>query len=202
MAKAKVEMLLGIYKWPDGRQPMNPNGTPKLSDRELLRVGGYTETYKDYKTKLFGDEYFESRVRIEMAAREKRDGVVLYDPSRVSTLRNLIFDELEARLEEDPGQFTRSELLTYAEKFELLSRHHEGNGKPPVSDKMNQFNAFISRTVNVMDSRQREQLVDAASEAAEDRIANLQKMIDLANVVEEEADDADVIDAEAVAVSD
>ena len=38
MAAAKVDMMLGMYKWPDGLSPVLPDGTPRVSHRELLRL--------------------------------------------------------------------------------------------------------------------------------------------------------------------
>jgi hypothetical protein len=197
MAKAKVDMLMGVYQWPPNIPPINKDGSPRFSERELLRVGGYVPTYKDAKNRLFQDPYFLTQVRTEVVRREKRLGVVVpYNINRVVTIRDLIFDELETRLTNDPGSFTRSELLGAAEKFELLSRMAKPASANGPENKMSQFNAFISRTVNVMTESERESLVDTASQAADERVAALQKMIDEVNILEGEADELDVIDAE------
>lgn len=199
MAKAKVEMLLGVYDWPDKRPQLKPDGSPNVSNRELLRVGEYSPTYKRPQMTLFNDPYFLASVKTEMVRREKKhSALVPYDPNRVAAIRDLLFDELESRLRGEPELFTRSELLQYAEKYENLSRQNPpSSGNKHVDDKkMQQFNAFISRTVNVMNENERETFVQTAADAADDRVAQIKQLIDEANVVEADADDTDVIDAE------
>ena len=198
MAKTKVEMLLGLYEWPDGRSRLLDDGTPRLSNREILRTGDYSIGYKVAESTLFQDPYFLDQMKLEMARREKKLGALTpYDPDRVATIRDLLFDELETRLRGTPESFTRAELLNFAAKYEELSQRTLGSGqKSPANDKMQQFNAFISRTVNVMNGPEKESLVNTASEAADARIATLQQLIDESNVMEGEADDLDVTDAE------
>ena len=198
MAKAKVEMLLGIYEWSDGRPALLANGTPRVSNQELLRVGGYRDTYKYPNKTLFADPYFTQQVRSEMTRREERSSaLVAYDPNRVQTVRDLFWTELETRLRHDPTSFTNSQLISAAEKFELLSRDHENRQPREKSpDMMNQFNAFISRTVNVMNDSEKERLIETSAEAAEERVTMIKRLIEEANIVEADADDVDITDAE------
>jgi hypothetical protein len=199
MAAAKVEMLLGIYIWPDGRSAVDPKtGLAYVSNRELLRIGGYSSNYRSPATTLFADPYFLGQIKTEMARREERHNkIVPFDPSRVATIRDLAFDELESRLRNDSVSFTRAEIINVATKFEELARHLGANEAPKHDNsKMNQFNAFISRTVNVMNEKERVEFVGTATDAAGARLEQLTKLIDQANAVEEDADDLDVIDAE------
>ena len=197
MAKAKVEMVLGLYQWPDGRSPILPNGAPRVSNRELLRIGDYSAQYKRPDKTLFADPYFVTQYKAEMVRREtKSNAIVAYDPNKVCTIRDLIWEELETRLRTEPESFTRNELLTAGIKYEELARAHmPSSHETPKNDKMQQFNAFISRTVTVMNDAEKSQLVETATDAAEDRLAQLQHLIDEANVVEADADDVDVTDA-------
>lgn len=198
MAKAKVEMLLGLYVWPDGRSPVRPNGSPNLSNRELLRLGGYSQLYKHPATTIFAEPYFLAQVKAEMARRETRANTLApYNPIRVQSIRDLFFDELETRLRHEPTSFSEAQLIAGAEKFELLAREREhGAAPPPGQDMMNQFNAFISRTVNVMSGSEKESLANSSAEAASQRVTLIKKLIDEANIVEADADDCDIIDAE------
>ena len=199
MAHAKVEMLLGLYVWPDSRPSTDPQtGAPTVSNRELLRIGGYSPTYRSPETSLFADPYFQTQIKVEMQRRErKNDCIAPFDPTRVALIRDLAFDELESRLRNHSTEFTRAEIINVATKFEDLSRHLGARDAPmPGKDKMNQFNAFISRTVNVMNEKERTEFVETAASAADDRIQQLGKLINQANAVEEDADDLDVIDAE------
>lgn len=199
MAKAKVEMLLGVYQYPNKQPSLKPDGTPNVSNREILRVGEYSEKYKHPQDTLFSDPYFIAQVKTEMVRREKKhSALVPYDPNRVAAIRDLLFDELESRLRGEPELFTRSELLQYAEKYENLSRQHPvpGDSKPKNETMMNQFTAFISRNVNVMNDVERDRLVETATEAAEERVEKIKRLIEEANIVEADADDLDVTDAE------
>jgi|GEM_PF-4657695 len=197
MAKAKVEMVLGLYKWPDGRSPILPNGSPRVSNRELLRVAGYSPRYKSPDKTLFADPYFVQAYKTEMARRERKsNALVAYDPNRVCHIRDLIWEELETRLTTEPETFTRSELLQFGVKYEELARAHmPSSDKPGTSDKMQQFNAFISRTMTVMNETEKQDFVETAESAAKDRIAQLNRLIDESNAMEEDANDLDVIDA-------
>ena len=197
MAKAKVAMVLGLYEWPDGRSPILPNGAPRVSNRELLRLADYSPRYKSPEKTLFSDPYFITAYKTEMARREsKSNALVAYDPNRVCHIRDLIWEELETRLTTEPESFTRSELLQFGVKYEELTRvYAPGATDPKTPDKMQQFNAFISRTVTVMNETEKQDFVATAAGAAEDRIAQLNKLIDESNAVEEDADDLDVIDA-------
>jgi hypothetical protein len=60
---------------------------------------------------------------------------------------------------------------------------------------MQQFNAFISRTMTVMNETEKQDFVETAESAAKDRIAQLNRLIDESNAIEEDANDLDVIDA-------
>ena len=198
MAKAKVEMLLGVYQWPNGRCPIKDDGSPVVSNREILRVGDYAPTYKLPERWLFSDPYFVSQVNTEMTRREKKaSALVSYDPTIVQTVRDLFWVELESRLRSDPSTFSNAQLIAGAEKFELLSRAHENRQPLPKSpDMMNQFNSFISRTVTVMNDTEKERLIETSAEAAQERVDLIKKLIDEANIVEADADDLDVTDAE------
>lgn len=198
MAKAKVEMLLGIYQWSDGRPPVSANGTPRVSNRELLRVGGYKDSYKSPASTIFADPYFNAQVRAEMTRREEKSGALVpYDPGQVQTIRDLFFNELAARLKSDPASFSEAQLIAGAEKFELLARSldNESNPSRKSPDMMNQFNAFISRTVTVMNDSERESLIETTAEAADERVRMIKQLIDEANIVEADADDVDVTSA-------
>ena len=198
MARAKVEMLLGIYDWKDGRGALRTTGAPRVENAELLRVGGYSANYKFPQKTLFADPYFTKQVREEMSRRETKSGtLVAYDPARVERIRDLFFTELETKLRHEPQSFTTAQLIAGSEKFELLSRARAERLPPEKSpDMMQNFNAFISRTVNVMSESERERLVETSAEAAEERVETIKRLIDQANIVEADADDCDVIDAE------
>lgn len=203
MAKAKVDMLLGVYEWPDGRSKMLPDGRPRTSNPELLRVGGYSDQYRK-PTILYNDPYFVSQVNLELARREKRSALVPYQPGRMRRVRDLLADELEARLINSPEAFSPALLLKSLAEYQTLMKDeekHEGSG-PPKKDLAQQFNTFVNQTLNVMSADDQDSLVTTAAAAADSRIDALQKAIDQVNAQEEDADELDVIDAEIDSESD
>jgi hypothetical protein len=204
MAKAKVDMLLGTYQWSDGRKPVRGDGTPVVENRELLRVGDYNVNYKNGGRALFDDSYFEKQVKLEMARRENYLEIAATEPiNEMIELSQLMFNELRSRLDADPSSFTTTQLLQYAPEWKergqkLLGGQDDGDGPRAINERMAQFNAFIGKTVVVMNDDERESFVDSAAQAHDARLDRIQKMIDAANALDadaEEPSDADVIDA-------
>jgi len=199
MAKAKVDMLEGTYRWPDNRLPIKPDGTPRVSDAELLRLAGYSKDYRDPKGNLFSDPYFLKEMRLEVMRRERRTGaVVKVEPERLKRISTLLFDELENRLTNDPASFTNTQLLAATREYYQASKEAENEPDYPdrVSDKMNQFNSFISKNLVLMSGEEQERLQASVNDAQKLRTDELQRMIDASNDLSQEQHDPDVIDAE------
>lgn len=199
MAKAKVDMLQGTYPWPDGRLPIKPDGTPRVSDQELLRIAGYSKDYRDPKGHLFSDPYFLKEMRLELSRREKRTGLVLrVEPERLKRISTLLFDELENRLTNDPASFTNAQLLAATKEYYQSAKEAEDSFDYPdrVSDKMSQFNSFISKNLVLMSGEEQERLQTSVNDAGKLRTDELQRMIDASNELSQEQDDSDIIDAE------
>lgn len=207
MAKAKVDMLKGTYVWPDGRDSITKAGKPIVSQRELLRIGGYSENYRDNAGAVFENPFFLAKFRTEMARRESQEAgratLGTPQPGRLTKISNMLLDELENRLVNDSSSFTHAQILLAAREYRIAAQQNEIT--PPTEsarhDKMQQFNSFIQNTLTVMNDNERERLVDTAADAAEHRVTELQKMIDHANLVEEDSADI-IIDAEISPVPD
>ena len=204
MAKAKVDMMLGTYKWPDGKAPIYSNGRPRTSNAELLRVGGYAPTYRDPGNRLFKHPTFVNAVRTDMARRETH--LATLDErqiGRLTRISNMLLDELELRLKRDPETFSNTAILAAAREYRMAANETE-NLLPQETarkDKMQSFNSFIANTLTIMNESERERFVGTASEAAEDRVSHLKKLIDHVNLVEEDSDDI-IVDAEVESLDD
>lgn len=198
MAKAKVDMLFGTYQWPDGRPALRPDGSPNVSHAELLRLVGYSTTYRNHMKILFADPYFEDQMRLEVARREKAALPTLANQGRIRYVRDLFVNDLELRLTKDPSSFSNAQIITAVKELsQLIPDDERVASTQHTGSKANAFNAFFTQqNLTVMNQAERERFVETAADAADERLAQLQRLVDNANVVEVDADDSDVIDAE------
>jgi hypothetical protein len=195
MAKAKTDMLLGVYIWPDERESIDKQGLPVVSNREILRKGGYSSNYKSPSKTIFADPYFEEQCRLEMERRMRFDErVTAFSPALLDTVIDGALNELDTRLRNDPTAFTKAELMRLVEHFVPLRAQSKLPEKS--NTRIDQLNAFLGSQVSVMTPPERERLVETSAKAADERTRDLQRLIDAATIVEEDADDLAVIDAE------
>lgn len=206
MARAQVDMERGTYVWPDGRAPVDANGTPIVEKNELIRVGGYSTTAASHGRKWFEDPYFERHVQLE---RDRRDGKLpvvakreQVDGRRVLKLGKKMLDETERRLAETPEKFTNSQLLQYTTMYlkfglELLAKTEDDDQRKTPPGR--QFNTLLGDIVVNMDENELAHLKKTTEKSAVERMQAIQSMIDTQLNAKESADDGDaglVVDAQ------
>jgi len=194
MAIAAVDMQKGIYLWPDGLSPVKPDGKPRMSNRELLRVGGYDPQYKYGGRVLFNDPFYKRQFDLELARRESRlPAIAAAEPCDILKMGRTMLKELEIRLEHDPSSFSTTQLLQFGPTFYKLGLEldaRDGDTKNPGvlrdNTKLTQFNTFIGKIVQEMDPEERKDFIDVASRSAEERQDYIKSAIDAADAAGED----------------
>jgi hypothetical protein len=203
MAIATVDMMQGIYEWPNGKPHLDASGAPRVEFRELLRAGGYSVNYKNRGKQLFEDPYYKEQVALELARREQAF-LVASARNEVSAvgLGALMVSELHTRMCHDPGSFSTEQLCKYGPQIYKIGLDIEAKKKAaevPKKDKKSLQGIFAQQVV-IMGQDQREQLSDGLQQASETRSSELQRLIAGATALRKE-EELDVIDGECTEVA-
>ena len=204
MARGYVDMQTGVYEWPGGLKPVKPDGSPRISHRELLRHAGYSENQNSNGKALFTDPFFQREVRLETARREAQLPLVLEpDPIDLLNLGRQMVKEVLIRLKQAPDGFTNGQLLHYGPnilklglELQLKERLALEEGPNKVKPgRMQQFNTYIGTVVGKMSPEEREEFVETTQQSSETRLALIQRLIDAQSAREEDCG-ATVVDAQ------
>src|SRR5512137_3519 len=65
-----VDMERGLYKFPDGKQPRNGDGTYRVVKKQILADCGITQDYGQAGTKIWGNPQFLALVEKERSRRD------------------------------------------------------------------------------------------------------------------------------------
>ena len=185
MARAYVDMKYATYEWPEGQNPLDGSGAPRVSRQELLRCGDYSVNYKQRGKALFEDPYFKQQVALEYARREQAFQLAAPSVNQTLLTGSALMAEISVRATVDPGSFSNEQLLKYAPAIynaglELEARKAAGEAKRPDPQDVR---AIFARGV-IMQPDQRKELADGLSETADGRRQGLADLIEAANAID------------------
>jgi len=199
MAIGMVDMMQGIYEWPNGKLHQDSSGAPMVQKRELLRCGGYSINYKRRGEQLFNDPYFKEQVALELSRREEAF-MVATAKSDVSVLGlgTMMMHELHTRISHDPGCFSTEQLMKYGPQIYKVGAEIEAK-KSAESQRQRdpkQIRGIFAQQVVIMGDEQRGAVQRGLEVASTERITRMQSLVSGLTALREE-EEADVIDGAA-----
>jgi hypothetical protein len=199
MAVAMVDMMQGIYEWPDGRPRRDNSGAPRVEKQELLRMAGYSIKYNARGRALFEDPYFKEQVALELTRREQAF-MVATAKNDVSLLGlgTLMMHELHVRMTRDPGSLSTEQLCKYGPTIYKVGADIEAKKHADSQRKRDPkaLRGIFAQQVVIMGDEQRESVQKGLEAASSERISRMQTLVSGLTALREE-EEVDVIDGEA-----
>lgn len=181
MARNMVDMMTGIYEWPDGKRHFDKTGAPLINKAELMRSVGYSVNYTKRGKPLFEDPYFKQQVALESARRKQYFAKLdLKTTVDVEKLGLAMMSELQLRMDHDPTTIRTGDLMKYGPaiyKVGLEIAAKKDAAKHPGKAKGLINRGIIAQNVLVMGDEEREKVIEASNQRQEE----IRMMVEAAN---------------------